>query len=88
MYSFSRFLSSGSLIIISTAVEDTGKYVCFASNDAGHEEIAIYLSVLGKANCTTFLNIFYYTVYVIKHYLHSKMHLSLKCICCDMVLHC
>ncbi|XP_040215726.1 hemicentin-1 isoform X1 [Rana temporaria] len=45
-YNIYRFLSSGSLIIISTAVEDTGMYVCFASNDAGHDEIAIYLSVL------------------------------------------
>ncbi|CAI9559745.1 unnamed protein product, partial [Staurois parvus] len=44
-----RFLSSGSLIIISPTVEDTGMYVCSASNDAGHDELAIYLSVLGKA---------------------------------------
>nr|DBA18217.1 TPA: hypothetical protein GDO54_016492 [Pyxicephalus adspersus] len=41
-----RFLSSGSLIILSPAVDDTGLYVCSASNDAGHDEIAINLSVL------------------------------------------
>ncbi|XP_018408468.1 PREDICTED: hemicentin-1 [Nanorana parkeri] len=41
-----RFLSSGSLVIISPAVEDTGMYVCSASNEAGHDEISVYLSVL------------------------------------------
>ncbi|KAM5147900.1 hemicentin-1 [Mantella aurantiaca] len=41
-----RFLSTGSLIIISPTVEDTGMYVCSASNDAGHDEITVYLSVL------------------------------------------
>ncbi|XP_075038771.1 hemicentin-1 [Mixophyes fleayi] len=41
-----RLLSSGSLLIISPAVDDTGTYVCSASNDAGHDEIELYLSVL------------------------------------------
>ncbi|KAM4722858.1 hemicentin-1 [Rhinophrynus dorsalis] len=40
-----RLLSSGSLVIISPTVEDTGMYVCSASNDAGEDDIAVYLSV-------------------------------------------
>ncbi|XP_068096243.1 hemicentin-1 isoform X2 [Hyperolius riggenbachi] len=41
-----RFYSLGSLIIISPSVDDTGLYVCSATNDAGHDETAVYLSVL------------------------------------------
>ncbi|XP_073439014.1 hemicentin-1 [Dendrobates tinctorius] len=41
-----RLLSSGSLIIISPTVDDTGTYVCSASNDAGHDEIEVSLTVL------------------------------------------
>ncbi|XP_075689566.1 hemicentin-1 [Rhinoderma darwinii] len=41
-----RLLSLGSLIIISPTIDDTGTYVCSAVNDAGHDEIEIYLTVL------------------------------------------
>ncbi|XP_063796284.1 hemicentin-1 isoform X2 [Pseudophryne corroboree] len=41
-----RLLSSGSLLIISPTIDDTGSYVCTASNDAGHDESEVYLSVL------------------------------------------
>ncbi|KAM8931068.1 hemicentin-1 [Pelodytes ibericus] len=40
-----RLLSSGSLVIISPTVEDTGVYVCSAFNDAGEDERAVFLSV-------------------------------------------
>ncbi|MEE6496324.1 hypothetical protein FKM82_002300 [Ascaphus truei] len=40
-----RLLSSGSLVIISPSVDDTGVYVCTASNDAGQDKISIDLSV-------------------------------------------
>ncbi|KAM3915384.1 hemicentin-1 [Leptodactylus fuscus] len=41
-----RLLSSGSLVIISPTVDDTGTYVCSASNDAGHDETEASLTVL------------------------------------------
>ncbi|XP_056379622.1 hemicentin-1 isoform X2 [Hyla sarda] len=41
-----RLLSSGSLIIISPSVDDTGMYICYVSNDAGHDEIEVSLTVL------------------------------------------
>eukprot|EP00079_Xenopus_tropicalis_P024320 XP_012816895.1 PREDICTED: hemicentin-1 [Xenopus tropicalis] len=40
-----RLLSSGSLVIISPSVDDTGIYVCSALSDAGDDEIDMYLSV-------------------------------------------
>ncbi|CAH2311914.1 hemicentin-1 isoform X2 [Pelobates cultripes] len=40
-----RFLSSGSLVITSPTIEDTGIYACLASSDAGEDEIAVFLSV-------------------------------------------
>ncbi|KAG8436526.1 hypothetical protein GDO86_007581 [Hymenochirus boettgeri] len=40
-----RLLSSGSLVIISPSVDDNGIYVCTALNDAGQDEIEMYLSV-------------------------------------------
>ncbi|KAG9483372.1 hypothetical protein GDO78_009341 [Eleutherodactylus coqui] len=41
-----RLLSSGSLLIISPTVDDTGTYICSASNDAGHVETEVSLTVL------------------------------------------
>ncbi|XP_040264776.1 hemicentin-1 isoform X1 [Bufo bufo] len=41
-----RLLSSGSLIVISPTVDDTGTYLCSASNDAGHDELEVSLTVL------------------------------------------
>uniref|UniRef100_A0A8C8RV15 Hemicentin-1 n=1 Tax=Pelusios castaneus TaxID=367368 RepID=A0A8C8RV15_9SAUR len=40
-----RFLSSGSLLIISPSVDDTAVYECTASNDAGEDQRTIYLIV-------------------------------------------
>ncbi|XP_078498867.1 hemicentin-1 [Lissotriton helveticus] len=40
-----RLLSSGSLVIISPTVEDTGVYECVAINEAGEDQISIDLTV-------------------------------------------
>ncbi|KAG8556198.1 hypothetical protein GDO81_017962 [Engystomops pustulosus] len=41
-----RVLPSGSLLILSPTVDDTGTYVCSTSNDAGHDKIEVSLTVL------------------------------------------
>ncbi|OXB56883.1 hypothetical protein ASZ78_013391 [Callipepla squamata] len=45
-----RLLSSGSLVIISPAVDDTAVYVCSVSNDAGEDQRAIELNVQGAVD--------------------------------------
>ncbi|XP_026815472.1 protein sidekick isoform X3 [Rhopalosiphum maidis] len=43
-----RILDTGDLFISSTKVQDTGKYSCIRSNEAGTVEMHAYIKVLGK----------------------------------------
>lgn len=42
-----RILDTGDLFISSTKVQDTGKYSCIRSNEAGTVEMHAYIKVLG-----------------------------------------
>ncbi|XP_050437025.1 protein sidekick isoform X2 [Adelges cooleyi] len=43
-----RILDQGDLFISSTRVQDTGKYTCVRSNEAGSVHLSAYVKVLGK----------------------------------------
>lgn len=42
-----RILDTGDLFISSTKVQDSGKYTCIRSNEAGSVEMHAYIKVLG-----------------------------------------
>lgn len=46
----SRLLSSGSLVIISPSVDDTARYECTVTSDAGEDERTVDLTVQGRAS--------------------------------------
>ncbi|XP_050535550.1 protein sidekick isoform X2 [Daktulosphaira vitifoliae] len=45
-----RILEQGDLFISSTRVQDTGKYTCIRSNEAGSVQMSAYIKVLGKTS--------------------------------------
>lgn len=42
-----RILDTGDLFISSTKIQDTGKYTCIRSNEAGSVEMHAYIKILG-----------------------------------------
>lgn len=46
----SRLLSSGSLVIISPSVDDTGRYECAVTSDAGEDKRTVDLTVQGRVS--------------------------------------